>query len=113
VILNHGSSITRIRRPFEIFINSKTWSITSGFQPLNADYLLRCFARVVIALSWSKELRSVVFDPKGGYMKRGGRWMPSLVAEIGDVLDAVHLSVSACWSMRSTSPKNKAGGRPP
>jgi len=33
-----------------------------------------------------EELRSV-FDPKGGYMMRGGRWMPSLVAEIGEVLE--------------------------
>jgi hypothetical protein len=34
-----------------------------------------------------EELRSV-FDPKGGYFKRGGRYMPSLVAEIGDVIEA-------------------------
>jgi hypothetical protein len=33
-----------------------------------------------------EEMHSV-FDPKGGYFKRGGRWMPSLVAEIGDVLE--------------------------
>lgn len=33
-----------------------------------------------------EELKSV-FDPKGGYFKQGGQWMPSLVAEIGDVLE--------------------------
>jgi hypothetical protein len=33
------------------------------------------------------ELRSV-FDPRGGYFKRGGKYMPSLVAEIGDVIEA-------------------------
>lgn len=32
------------------------------------------------------ELRSV-FDPNGGYFKRGGRYIPSLVAEIGDVIE--------------------------
>ncbi len=37
------------------------------------------------------ELRSV-FDPKGGYFKRGGRFMPSLVAEIGDVIES-HLKM--------------------
>ncbi len=34
-----------------------------------------------------EELRSV-FDPKGGYFKKGGKYMPSLVAEIGDVIES-------------------------
>ena len=34
-----------------------------------------------------EELRSV-FDPQGGYFKRGGRFTPSLVAEIGDAIEA-------------------------
>ncbi len=34
-----------------------------------------------------EELRSV-FDPRGGYFKPGGKFMPSLVAEIGDVLES-------------------------
>ena len=33
-----------------------------------------------------EELRSV-FDPAGGYWKKGGQYMPSLVAEIGDVIE--------------------------
>jgi hypothetical protein len=28
-----------------------------------------------------------VFDPQGGYFRKGGRFMPSMVAEIGDVLE--------------------------
>jgi len=27
-----------------------------------------------------------VFDPQGGYFKKGGRYTPSIVAEIGDVI---------------------------
>jgi hypothetical protein len=38
-----------------------------------------------------EELRSV-FDPSGGYFKKGGKFMPSLVAEIGDVVEA-HLKM--------------------
>ena len=34
-----------------------------------------------------EELRSV-FDPHGGYFKKGGKFTPSLVAEIGDVLES-------------------------
>jgi hypothetical protein len=33
-----------------------------------------------------EELKNV-FDPKGGYYKRGGVYMPSLVAEIGSVIE--------------------------
>ena len=32
------------------------------------------------------ELRSV-FDPRGGYFKKGGKYKPSLVAEIGDAIE--------------------------
>lgn len=39
-----------------------------------------------------EELRSV-FDPHGGYFKKGGKFMPSLVAEIGDVLES-HLRMT-------------------
>ena len=28
-----------------------------------------------------------MFDPKGGYFKKGGKYMPSIVAEIGDVIE--------------------------
>jgi hypothetical protein len=34
-----------------------------------------------------EELKAV-FDPQGGYFKSGGRFMPSLVAEIGDAIEA-------------------------
>jgi hypothetical protein len=33
-----------------------------------------------------EELKAV-FDPRGGYLKRGGIYMPSIVAEIGEVLE--------------------------
>jgi hypothetical protein len=29
-----------------------------------------------------------VFDPRGGYFKKGGKFAPSIVAEIGDVLES-------------------------
>ena len=34
-----------------------------------------------------EELRSV-FDPQGGYFKPGGKYTPSLVAEIGDAIES-------------------------
>ena len=75
-------------RPFEMFINSKNMS---HFQWIVA------LTRVVSAVFRKggdvtflvEELKSV-FEPKGGYFKKGGRFVPSLVSEIGDVLE-MHL----------------------
>jgi len=74
-----------IHHPYEMFINSK-----------NMDHFQWVLAvtRLVSAV-WRKggdstflveELKNV-FDPKGGYYKRGGVYMPSLVAEIGTVIE--------------------------
>lgn len=84
VVLNHGSD-HESRRPFEIFINSKNME---HYQWISALTLIisAVFRKGGDCTFLVEELRSV-FDPKGGYMKRGGRWMPSLVAEIGDVID--------------------------
>ncbi|SDS34994.1 hypothetical protein SAMN05216421_1361 [Halopseudomonas xinjiangensis] len=84
VVLNHGSD-HEMRRPFEIFINSKNME---HYQWISALTLIisAVFRKGGDCTFLVEELRSV-FDPKGGYMKRGGRWMPSLVAEIGDVLE--------------------------
>jgi hypothetical protein len=84
VVLNPGSD-HESRRPFEIFINSKNME---HYQWISALTLIisAVFRKGGDCTFLVEELRSV-FDPKGGYMKRGGRWMPSLVAEIGDVLE--------------------------
>jgi hypothetical protein len=84
VILNQGSE-HEIRRPFEIFINSK-----------NMDHFqwIVALTRIISAVfrkggdcTFLVEEMHSVFDPRGGYFKPGGRWMPSLVGEIGDVLE--------------------------
>jgi len=84
VVLNQGTK-HELRRPFEIFINSK-----------NMDHFqwIVALTRIVSAVFRKggdvtflvEELRSV-FDPRGGYFKKGGRYMPSLVAEIGDAIE--------------------------
>ena len=39
-----------------------------------------------------EELKAV-FDPRGGYYKRGGKYMPSIVAEIGEVIQQHLISI--------------------
>ncbi len=74
------------RRPFEIFINSKNmdhYQWISGLT-LIISAVFRKGGDVTFLVN---ELQSV-FDPKGGYFKKGGRFMPSLVAEIGDAIES-------------------------
>lgn len=73
------------RRPFEVFINSKNMD---HYQWISALTLIisAVFRKGGDVTFLVRELRSV-FDPKGGYFQRGGKFMPSLVAEIGDAIE--------------------------
>jgi len=84
IILNQGTD-QEIRRPFEIFINSK-----------NLDHYqwIVALTRVISAVfrkggdvTFLVEELQAVFDPRGGYWKPGGKFMPSLIAEIGEVIE--------------------------
>jgi hypothetical protein len=84
IVLNPGSE-HEIRRPFEIFINSK-----------NMDHFqwVVALTRVISAVfrkggdsTFLVEELKAVFDPQGGYFKKGGTYMPSLVAEMGFAIE--------------------------
>ena len=84
MVLNPGTPYEK-RRPFEIFINSKNmdhYQWISGLT-LIISAVFRKGGDVTFLVN---ELQSV-FDPKGGYFKKGGKFMPSLVAEIGDAIE--------------------------
>lgn len=71
--------------PFEMFINSKDMSHYQWVVALTrvVSAVFRKGGDVTFLVD---ELKSI-FDPRGGYFKRGGRYMNSLVAEIGYVLE--------------------------
>jgi hypothetical protein len=73
------------RRPFEIFINSKNMENFAWIVALTR-VLSAVFRHGGDASFLVEELRSVV-DPRGGYFKPGGKYMPSLVAEIGECIE--------------------------
>ena len=89
ILLNPGTPYEK-RRPFEIFINSKNMDHYQWISGLTL-IISAVFRKGGDVAFLANELRSV-FDPKGGYFKRGGRYMPSLVAEIGDVIES-HLKM--------------------
>lgn len=89
MVLNRGTA-DESKHPYEMFINSKNME---HFQWVLA------LTRLISAV-WRKggnahflieELKNV-FDPRGGYYKRGGVYMPSIVAEIGHTIEKHLLS---------------------
>lgn len=85
MVLNPGTD-HELRRPFEVFINSKNMD---HFQWVVA--LTRVMSAVFRKggdVTFLVEEMKAVFDPQGGYFKKGGRFMPSLVAEIGHHIEA-------------------------
>ncbi len=74
------------RRLFEVFINSKNMDHFQWIVALTR-IMSAVFRKGGDITFLVEELRSV-FDPSGGYFKKGGKFMPSLVAEIGDVVES-------------------------
>ena len=84
IILNPGTQYEQ-RRPFEIFINSKNMDHFQWIVALTR-VMSSVFRKGGDVTFLSEELQAV-FDPRGGYFKPGGKFMPSLVAEIGAVIE--------------------------
>ena len=83
IVLNSNTEHEQ-RRPFEIFINSKNMDHFQWIVALTR--LMSAVFRKGGDVTFLAEELQAVFDPKGGYFKPGGRFMPSIIAEIGDVI---------------------------
>ena len=84
IILNQGTE-HELRRPFEIFINSKNMDHFQWIVALTR-IMSAVFRKGGDVTFLVEELHSV-FDPRGGYFKKGGKFVPSLVAELGNVVE--------------------------
>lgn len=84
IVLNEGTE-HEVRRPFEVFINSKNMEHFQWVVALTR-LISAVFRKGGDATFLVEELKAV-FDPKGGYFKKGGVFMPSLVAEIGYAIE--------------------------
>jgi len=83
VILNEGTE-HELRRPFEVFINSKN---LEHYQWIVALTLIMSavFRKGGDITFLVEELRSV-FDPRGGYWSKG-KYQPSIIAELGNIIE--------------------------
>lgn len=84
LVLNEGTEHEQ-EYPFEVFINSKNMEQFQWILALTR-VISAVFRKGGDSVFLAEELKQV-FDPQGGYFKKGGRFMPSLVAEIGEVLE--------------------------
>ena len=84
VIMNEGTPEEH-RRPFEIFVNSKNMDHFQWIVGLTR-VMSAVFRKGGDVTFLIEELVSV-FDPNGGYYKKGGKYVPSLVAELGQVVE--------------------------
>lgn len=84
MVLNAGTAHEQ-RRPFEIFINSKNMDHFQWIVALTR--IMSAVFRKGGDCTFLVEELKAVFDPRGGYLKKGGIYMPSIVAEIGGVLE--------------------------
>jgi hypothetical protein len=84
IILNEGTEHEH-RRPFEIFINTKN---LDHFQWIVAlTRIISAVFRKGGDVAFLTEELKAVFDPRGGYWQPGGKFMPSIVAELGFVVE--------------------------
>jgi len=84
IMLNEGTEHEH-RRPFEIFINTKN---LDHFQWIVAlTRIISAVFRKGGDVAFLTEELKAVFDPRGGYWQPGGKFMPSIVAELGFVVE--------------------------
>ncbi len=84
IVLNPGTE-HELRRPFEIFINSKNMEHFQWIVALTR--IMSAVFRKGGDVTFLVEELKAVFDPRGGYFKAGGVYMASIVAELGVVIE--------------------------
>jgi hypothetical protein len=84
IVLNEGTEYEQ-RRPFEIFINSKNLDHYQWIVALTR--IISAVFRKGGDVTFLVEELKAVFDPRGGYWQPGGKFMPSIIAELGHVIE--------------------------
>lgn len=84
IVLNPGTE-HELRRPFEIFVNSKSMEHFQWIVALTR--IMSAVFRKGGDVTFLVDEMKAVFDPRGGYFKAGGVYMPSLVAELGAIVE--------------------------
>ena len=84
IILNADTE-HETRRPFEIFINSKNLDHYQWIVALTR--IMSAVFRKGGDVTFIVDELKAVFDPRGGYWQPGGKFMPSIIAELGHIVE--------------------------
>lgn len=84
IVLNEGTPHEQ-RRPFEIFINSKNLDHYQWIVALTR--IMSAVFRKGGDVTFLVDELKAVFDPRGGYWQPGGTFMPSIIAELGHIVE--------------------------
>jgi hypothetical protein len=104
IVLNQDTEY-ELRRPFEIFINSKNMDHFQWIVALTR--IMSAVFRKGGDVTFLVEELKAVFDPRGGYFKAGGVYMSSIVAELGYVIET-HLKSIGLLHDPEMSPEQRA-----
>src|SRR5512144_2804446 len=104
IVLNEGTEY-QLRRPFEIFVNSKNMDHFQWIVALTR--IMSAVFRKGGDVTFLVEELKAVFDPRGGYFKAGGVYMPSIVAELGAIVEQ-HLKSIGLLHDPDMSPEQRA-----
>lgn len=89
IILNEDTDHMK-RVPYEIFINSKNMEHYQWITALTR--LISAVFRKGGDIEFLYDELAAIHDPNGGYLKKGGVFMPSLVADLAEVIKK-HLTI--------------------
>ena len=104
IILNEGTEHEK-RRPFEIFINSKNLDHYQWIVALTR--IISAVFRKGGDVTFLVEELKAVFDPRGGYWQPGGKFMPSIIAELGHIVEK-HLIMIGMMAHRNLTRPEEA-----
>ena len=90
IVLNEGTEFEK-RRPFEIFINSKNLDHYQWIVALTR--IISAVFRKGGDVAFLVDELKAVFDPRGGYWQPGGKFMPSIIAELGYIVEKHLVSI--------------------
>jgi hypothetical protein len=108
IVLNEGTEHEQ-RRPFEIFINSKN---LDHFQWIVAlTRIISAVFRKGGDVTFMVDELKAVFDPRGGYWQPGGKFMPSIIAELGYVIERTCRRSACCASPGSIRSRRSSSTR--
>jgi hypothetical protein len=90
IVLNKDTEHEK-RRPFEIFINSKNLDHYQWIVALTR--IISAVFRKGGDVTFLVDELKAVFDPRGGYWQSGGKYMPSIIAELGYIVEKHLISI--------------------